>query len=154
MPNSLTAPVECRQDFEEGHISGWESYPPFQDSAFDPDFTCSPLENLPGSRYALTRRVQIGFSTEYEIGFARKVHLHVTKSFSVSFSYLLKMFGDATTMEAVVCGMNGKRYRYTIPSPKNDQWAVMFSPSFMDGKESFTGQEIEGSVPPYQKNES
>ena len=96
--NVITAPVEFRQDFEEGHISGWESYPPFQDSAFDPDFKCSSENNLPGSRHALTRRVQIGFPTTYEIGFIRKVHLYVTKSSTVSFSYLLKMFGDAKKM--------------------------------------------------------
>jgi hypothetical protein len=144
--NVITAPVEFRQDFEEGHISGWESYPPFQDSAFDPDFKCSRENNLPGSRYALSRKVQIGFSTEYEIGFIRKVRLRVTKSSTVSFSYLLKMYGDVKKMEAVVCGSNGKRYTYTLPSPKNNQWQAVTVPaaSFMDGKESLSrGKETE-----------
>ena len=99
---AITVPAEFRQDFEEGDISGWESYPPFQDSAFDPDFKCSRENNLPGSRYALSRKVQIGFPTKYEIGFIRKVRLHVTASSTVSFSYLLKMFGDAKKMEAVI----------------------------------------------------
>ena len=142
----ITVPVEFRQDFEEGHISGWESYPPFQDSAFDPDFKCSGENNLPGSRHALTRKVQIGFPTEYEIGFVRKVRLYVTKSSTVSFSYLLKMFGDAKKMEAVLCGMNGKRYTYTIPSPKHDQWQSVSIPaaSLMHGKESLPpGEELE-----------
>ncbi len=144
--NPVTAPVEFRQDFEEGHVSGWESYPPFQDSAFDPDFKCSGENNLPGSRYALTRRVQIGFPTEYEIGFIRKVRLLATKSSTVSFSYLLKMFGDAKEMKAVVCGMNGKRYAYALPSPKDGQWQTVVVPaaSFRDGKESLSpGEEIE-----------
>jgi len=144
--NAITAPVEFRQDFEEGHISGWESYPPFQDSAFDPDFKCSGENSLPGSRYALTRKVQIGFPTEYEIGFIRKVRLLVTKSSSVSFSYLLKMFGDAKKMEAVVCGMNGKRYAYTLPSPRNDQWQTVVIPaaSFKNGRASLPpGEEME-----------
>jgi hypothetical protein len=144
--NVIMAPVEFRQDFEEGHISGWESYPPFQDSAFDPDFKCNSENNLPGSRYALTRRVQIGFPTKYEIGFIRKVHLYVTKSSTVSFRYLLKMFGDTKTMEAVVCGMDGKRYTYTIPSPTNDQWQTATVPatSFMSGKEALSpGKEME-----------
>jgi hypothetical protein len=137
MSNAITTPVEFRQDFEEGHISGWESYPPFQDSAFDPDFKCSRENNLPGSRFALSRRVQIGFPTKYEIGFIRKVSLFVTKSSTVSFSYLLKMFGDATKIEAVVCGLNGKRYIFTLPSPKSDQWQTVRAgrSSFTSGKE-------------------
>lgn len=144
--NVITAPIEFRQNFEEGHISGWESYPPFQDSAFDPDFKCASEDNLPGSRYALSRRVQVGFPSEYEIGFIRKVRLCATKASTVSFSYLLKMFGGAKKMEAVLCGINGKRYTYTLPSPGDNQWQTVSIPaaSFTDGKSSVApGDEVE-----------
>jgi hypothetical protein len=142
----ITAPVEFRQDFEEGHISGWESYPPFQDSAFDPDFKCSSESNLPGSRYALTRKVQIVFPTQYEIGFIRKVRLWATKASTVSFSYLLKMFGDAKKVEVVFCGKNGKRYTYAIPALVENQWQKISIPaaSFRNGRASLSpGDELE-----------
>jgi hypothetical protein len=142
----LMIPVEFRQDFEEGHTSGWESYPPFQDSAFDPGFTCSRENALPGSRYSLSRKVQIGFPTKYEIGFIRRVHLCITRSSSVSLSYLLNMYGDETTVDVVICGMNGKRYTYTIRYPKDDRWQTVTVPvsSFRDGQHSLApGEEME-----------
>jgi hypothetical protein len=142
----ITVPVEFRQDFEEGHISGWESYPPFQDSAFDPDFKCTRDNNRSGSRFALTRRVQISFQTEYEIGFIRKVRLFTTKTSTVSFSYLLKMFGDVKKLDVVLCGLDGRTYTYTIPAPKNDVWqtVTVAAASLKDSKGSLSpGQEVE-----------
>jgi hypothetical protein len=144
--NRINVPLVFRQDFEEGNNSGWESYPPFQDSAFDPDFKCSGQDNLPHSRYALTRTVQIGFHSAHEIGFIRKVKLSLTPQSTVSFSYRMSMYGDAHRMEAVLCGMDGRRYVHAIRVPKDDQWQSLRLPvtSFSAGGTSFpSGGEME-----------
>jgi hypothetical protein len=145
-PGAIMESVEFRQDFEEGHVSGWESYPPFQDSAFDPDFKCSSENNMPGSHYALTRKVQLAFPTEYEIGFIRKIHLYATKSSTVSFSFLLNMYGDAEKMEAVLCGLNGKKYTHAFQFSHSNEWQNVTVPvaSFTDGRETLSaGQGVE-----------
>jgi hypothetical protein len=145
-PDPIMVPMEFCQNFEEGHLSGWESYPPFQDSAFDPDFKCTREDCIPGSKFALMRKVQVGFRSPYEIGFIRKIRLRLTRSSRLSFGYLLRMYGDATKLEAVLCGTDGKKYAYTMPPPSNDQWhtAVISLPSFRHGKEPFpAGGEIQ-----------
>ncbi len=139
-------PAEFRQDFEEGHISGWESYPPFQDSAFDPEFKCSRDNNLPGSKFALMRRIKVGFPTRYEFGFIRKFSLYVTLSSSLSLDYMVRTYGDGFKFEVVLCSKDGKKYTYTVPSIEDDTWKNLSIPlsNFKNGQESLDpGQELE-----------
>lgn len=146
-PNHLIfVPGKLYQDFEEGHISGWESYPPFQDSAFDPEFKCSRDDNLPGSQYALMRRIKVGFPTEYEFGFIRKFSLYVESNSSLSLDYLLRTYGDGVKFEVVLCGKDGKRYSYVVTDIQDDMWRHLQVPlsSFKHGEEPLSvGQELE-----------
>ncbi len=120
--NQVTIPFEFVEDFEHGHINGWETYPPFQDSAFDPELKITTKNNMPGSKYALTRKDQIGFESEYEMGFIRKIRFVVTGSSQFSFDYHLQTCGDARQLEVALLAVNGQKYTWNRNNPVEGDW--------------------------------
>ncbi len=120
-PN-IMKPTTYSENFEEGNTDGWESYPPFQDTGFDPNLYCEKTDEPNGSRYALMFKYRPTFVTEHVIGFVRKLSLVVATRSEISFYYKANGYGDFRGMDLVLYGTNGKKYSLHEPIIDDSQW--------------------------------
>lgn len=118
----LSNPVNVLEDFEEGHTNGWESYPPSQDTGFDPNFLCERTDGIEGSKYSLLLNYPSTFETTYEMGFIKRFSLIASEDLKISFDYKSEGFGSFTDMDVVLCGLDGNQYSYNIPVKDDGYW--------------------------------
>lgn len=117
-----------RQDFESGENTGWASYPPAQDTAYDPGLYPTSETHPAGSQYALMRERRQGFVGPLDIGVIRKVRLRVTEQSTLRFDFNLKDYGGASSFEAVIAAADGKQYHYAVPAWQSGQWQTVTAP--------------------------
>ncbi len=70
----------------------WSSYPPAQDTAYDPTIWVKRVEGNPS--LALAREIQPWSANSYTFGVRRKLDLLATPDSVLSFRYYLKAYGD------------------------------------------------------------
>ncbi len=124
----VTEKVDYKQDFSGGSVSGWESYPPFQDTGFDPYFYCTRVDAPNGNKYALMFEYHPTFKTEHEMGFIKKLSLVADDNSKVSFYYKADGYGYFKGMKIVLYGTNGKRYSYKTSINDNRRWIFIDVP--------------------------
>ncbi len=143
----LLAPVTWREDFESGDISGWGSYPAFEDTAFD--FTILPGRHRPASHlqgfvasgeyfypidlappqtggkneYYLLRSYRPNSPAAQRVGVMRPLWLAVGESGGeVAFHYWLQAPAGETQLRVDLAGGDGKRYSAWIDRPAREAW--------------------------------
>ncbi|MHB8581064.1 MAG: heparinase II/III domain-containing protein [Ignavibacteriaceae bacterium] len=121
----ITVKVNYRQDFEEGNTNGWESYPPFQDTGFDPDFYCKRIDGPNGSKYSLMFEYHPTFKTEHEMGFVRKLKLVAGDNSKISFYYKANGYGDFKDMKIVLYGTDEKQYSFVTSIRDDGKWNLV-----------------------------
>ncbi len=90
-PEGLT-PRVFSADFESGSVGAWSSYPPAQDTAYDPTIWVKRIDGNPG--LALAREIQPWSANAYTFGVRRKLDLLATEDSVLAFRYYLKAYGD------------------------------------------------------------
>ena len=77
-------PVSYRFDFENGSVGAWSSYPPSQDTAYDPTIWVKPLyvERNAKNR-ALYREVTSNYEIDTMFGVRKKLDIYVDGSGTV-----------------------------------------------------------------------
>ncbi|MFH1742046.1 MAG: heparinase II/III family protein [bacterium] len=135
-----------REDFENGTISGWSSYPPFEDTAYDYTILCGhyreptsllgyvasgeflyPLglgpPSMPeGNRFYCLRAYRPNSLSPQRIGFAHKFSLYTAEDSTLSFHYWLKLTTSGANLLVELAGADGKRYRYIIADVPRERW--------------------------------
>jgi hypothetical protein len=115
-------PYVFRQDFESGENTGWASYPPAQDTAYDPGLYPTTEFHPPGSQWSLMRERQQGLVGPLDIGVIRKVRMRVAEGSTIRFDYFLKDFGQARQFFVVLAVADGRQYRYSLAPWQSGQW--------------------------------
>ena len=161
-PNSVPAltSYEWTETFEQGGISGWSSYPPFEDTAFD--FTILPGHYRPryqlqgyvasgeflypvglappshpkGNRYYLLRSYRPNSASAQKIGFTRKISLYAAEDSQFSFDYWLKLTASPADVLVELAGADGNVYTHRISGVKPEQWQSTRIPLASFGSES------------------
>ncbi|MCL5030878.1 MAG: heparinase II/III-family protein [Bacteroidetes bacterium] len=118
----VTEKVNYKQNFEEGSINGWEPYPPFQDTGFDPNFYCKRIDGPNGSQYSLMFEYHPTFKTEHEMGFIKKLLLIAADNSKISFYYKADGYGDFKDLKIVLYGTNGQQYSRITSIRDNGKW--------------------------------
>ncbi len=126
--SNIMKPITYSENFEEGNTDGWESYPPFQDTGFDPNLYCQRIDGPNGSKYSLMFEYHPTFITEHEIGFIRKLSLVAAAGSTLSFYYKAKGYGDFRGMELTLYGSDGKKYRYHDSINDDSEWHFLHVP--------------------------
>lgn len=83
----VLTPGGYEEGFESGSVGAWSSYPPSQDTAYDPTIWVKPVEN--GSR-ALFREITPNYENDCAFGVRKKVDLWVTAESTLSFRAYIK----------------------------------------------------------------
>lgn len=118
----ITRQINYQENFEEGHTNGWESYPPSQDTGFDPNFYCEKIDGPNSSKYSLMLKYPASFETEYEMGFIKKTSLIASDNLNVSFYYKADGYGDFSSMNVVLYGADKKQYSFSLPVKDDGKW--------------------------------
>lgn len=145
----ILEPYQWQEDFESGTTEAWESYPPFQDTAYD--FTIYPGRYVPpnelrgnifsgGEAYPLSSVAPpptAGEENEYYLlrGFkpdgtsggslgmwVKLYHLFSADNTEVEFDYWLDDRIGTGALEVHLAGGDGQRYVSTIENPARREW--------------------------------
>lgn len=161
------------EDFENGTSCGWDSYPAFEDTAFD--FTLisgrflpryhlqgflqsgeffypvdiAPPGDAPNTRYLL-RNYRPNSASPQLIGVVQKFpNLYAAKSTVVDFDYWLQLPDGKNRLRVDLAGGDGKRYAAYIDAPGTSRWNHARLPlsafAARDGKMS-AGTQIQAMV--------
>lgn len=118
----ITKKVIYKVDFKEGNVSGWESYPPFQDTGFDPYFHCEAISGPTNSEYSLMVEYRPTLVTEHKMGFVSKLSLIADATTRASFYYKANGYGDFKGMTLILYGSDGKQYSYHTSISDDREW--------------------------------
>ncbi len=164
--------LDCvwNEDFEDGTVSGWSSYPPYQDTAYDFSLLCgyyrepnsllgyvasgeflyplglAPPEQPEGNRYYALRAYRPNSLSAQRLGFAHRFSQFVFDDSSLSFDYWLKLTSSESDLLVELAGADGRRYQYRKSSMMRDRWekvTVPFSAFTADGESPKPGLEIQ-----------
>lgn len=134
------------EDFESGTISGWESYPAFEDTAYDftilpgryhdryalqgyigsgeffyPVDLAPPTTASPNTTYLL-RAYRPNSASSQVVGATIKVWANVAPTSQLDFDYWLKNISDPSGIEVQVACGDGRRYVAPLATVTTGQW--------------------------------
>jgi hypothetical protein len=114
---TIIEPYTYYEDFESGSVGPWSSYPPAQDTAYDPTIWVKHTDKDSGNR-ALFREITPNYEIDYVFGMRKKLDLFVDRSSNLSFKCSVKSnrdiegirirfsFGDGIMVEKVMLYKN------------------------------------------------
>lgn len=166
----LLEPLVWSEDFESGTTAGWESYPPFEDTAYDftlfpgryippeevrggiqssgeayPLVGVAPPERAEGNRHYLLRAVRPEGVHGRRIGvWCKTPSLWSAEDLSMGFDYWLEDRLGTARLEVHVAGADGVRYIASL-DPSRRQWERPALPRSAFRAEG-TGRELPGDV--------
>ncbi|HUT62904.1 MAG TPA: hypothetical protein VMZ04_03000 [Anaerolineae bacterium] len=86
----LLIPYTYFEGFESGSVGSWSSYPPAQDTAYDPTIWIKPLFYENASQRALYREIQPNYEIDYIFGVRKKLDMYVDHSSTLTFKCYIK----------------------------------------------------------------
>ncbi|HWQ55400.1 MAG TPA: heparinase II/III family protein [Bryobacteraceae bacterium] len=105
-------PYHYAEDFASGQASGWTSYPPVQDVAYDPSL--SPIARAGG--FSMGRILRPTRDGALEIGLIRRMSFLAGPGLRISFQLSLEPAGTAAEVEVGLAARSGRLYRaHTAP---------------------------------------
>jgi hypothetical protein len=108
-------------DFESGSVGAWSSYPPAQDTAYDPTIWVKRIDGNPS--LALAREIQPWSANAYAFGVRRKLDLLVPPDSVLSFRYYLKAYGTAARVVVKFAFEDGGSAEVSVPVKDIMRWA-------------------------------
>lgn len=86
----VLTPYNYYEDFESGSVGAWSSYPPSQDTAYDPTIWVKPLKSEDSENRALYREITPNFEIDYVFGVRKKFDMYIDSSSVLSFKSYIK----------------------------------------------------------------
>lgn len=120
-PQEGLEPRVFSADFESGSVGAWSSYPPAQDTAYDPTIWVKRIEGNPG--LALAREVQPWSANACTFGVRRKLDLLVTPAGVLSFRYYLKAAALPARVAVKLAFADGASAEASLPVEALMSWA-------------------------------
>jgi hypothetical protein len=114
-------PFTCRFDFEDRLLHAWSSYPLWQDTAYDDNFTVGSI--APGDpNLSLVQLVNTYEPGDSYAGAQKKLDFFLSPGFRLTADYFLKTHLPAESITVrIAAGPLGK-LDYSIPGPKTNRW--------------------------------
>ncbi len=136
---SLSSSFTLRENFQHDSLGQFASYPPAQDTGYEPSLLPTSDYNAPGGR-ALMRVLKPNRNGEMRFGFIRQTFLRMNENAKLSFAYYLNYAGANDQIEIGVAGSDGCRYIKQIPS-KTNSWMkeeILLKDLRCDGNKALT----------------
>lgn len=110
-----------REDFQHASLGEFASYPPAQDTGYEPSLTPTDGYGAPGGR-ALMRVIRPNRDGALRFGFIRQASFAATEGAKLSFAYRLTQAAPADGIEIGLAGLDANRYVKRIPA-RAGAWA-------------------------------
>jgi len=109
-------PVTRHFDFENGSVGAWSSYPPSQDTAYDPTIWVKPLyADKNAANRALYREITPNYEIDYIFGVRKLFDMYVDNSSVLSFKCFIKSNRDIGGVRVRFGFADGTDVERTIP---------------------------------------
>ena len=107
-------------DFESGSVGAWSSYPPAQDTAYDPTIW---VKKMPGNAgLALVREITPNRPIDYTFGVRKKLSILVDRDSCLSFRYTVKNYGRTDGIIVKLALADGSSRETKLPAGENQAW--------------------------------
>ncbi len=125
-----TGPFVYRENFETGELRAWASYPPNQDTAYDPNVVPGQLH--PGDPgIALIVKCEPPWPKPQTLGAVKRLSLLFDRDSSLTFRCRLKSASEASRLTIHLPLADGRRLRVAVPPPSREAWRTVT----LDGRE-------------------
>jgi hypothetical protein len=115
-----------KADFETGSVGPWSSYPPAQDTAYDPTIWVKGVDGNPG--LCLVREINAWTPSQYIFGVRRKLNIYLAKESRISFRFYVK---SNTGVEKIIVKLgygDGSAGEISLPVSKLMVWQEVVIP--------------------------
>lgn len=119
----LLEPHRFEADFENGSVGSWSSYPPAQDTAYDPTIWVKPLagESSAGNR-ALYRELTPYYANDVELGVRKRLDLIVDGTSRLRFRAFVRAPNGTSAIAARFAFSDGTDWRVLVAAPRDREW--------------------------------
>jgi len=117
---SPAGPYSYEFDYESGSVGAWSSYPPAQDTAYDPTIWVKKLPGNPG--LALVREIRPNYPIDYVFGVRKKLDLLVDKDSRIAFRFYVRNFGKTEAVIVKLALADGVSREIRVPAGQNGAW--------------------------------
>jgi hypothetical protein len=115
------APHAYREDFESGELKAWASYPPNQDTAYDPYVYPGRIQPGEAGR-CLIVKCEPPWNQDQSLGAVKLLDLYLDAGFSVKFRYFLKTANPVGEIQVHLPLADGRRLVVGRKSPRLNAW--------------------------------
>ena len=114
-------PYTYRQDFESGEVAAWSSYPPTQDTAYDPFlYPGKIMDSDTGT--SLCKLYNPSWNEPQLVGMAKQLAMRLDKESRISFRYFIKTINTPSWLGIDLGLTDGDRIRARYTPIKINQW--------------------------------
>jgi len=114
-------PCIYREDFEAGELNGWASYPPCQDTAYNP-YVYPGKIRPEDANTCFVAVEEVHWHEDQFLGGVKLLDLALDRSFRLKFSYYLKTLDSPARLEVHFPLATGERAVYTLDNPPANAW--------------------------------
>jgi hypothetical protein len=107
-------------DFESGSVGAWSSYPPAQDTAYDPTIRVKRITGSAG--LVLVREIRPNYPIDYVFGVRKKLDLLIDGDSRIAFRYFVKNYGKTEAVIVKLGLADGTAREIRIPPGENGAW--------------------------------
>jgi len=109
-----------KADFEAGSVGPWSSYPPAQDTAYDPTIWVKKVEGHPG--LCLVREISAWTPSEYIFGVRKKLAIYLSKSSRIAFRFYVKSYAGIEKIIVKLGFGDGSSKEIPVPVAQTMVW--------------------------------
>ena len=114
-------PVVYREDFESGELNGWASYPPCQDTAYNP-YVYPGKIRPDDSGISFVAMEEVHWREDQYLGGVKLLDLVLDHTFSLTFRYYLKTIDHPVSIDIHLPLDTGEKLVYRLEKPPANRW--------------------------------
>jgi len=115
-------PYTFYENFEDGTVGAWSSYPPAQDTAYDPTIWIRPLRSVKADNRALYREITPSHESDALFGVRKKLGMAVDRSSMLKFRAWIKSNREIRGVKVLFGFTDGSRAERTVSFNARETW--------------------------------
>ncbi|MFC1607639.1 heparinase II/III family protein [Candidatus Latescibacterota bacterium] len=114
-------PYRYKESFESGELNAWASYPPCQDTAYDPYVYPGKIQPRDTGK-CYVAEVSPPWNRTQLLGAMKRFNFMLDRSSTIYFKYFIKTIDDCSELTVHIPASDGSRYIYSINQPATNTW--------------------------------
>lgn len=120
-PGRALEPWTYSENFQKNNLGAWESYPLWQDNAYDQNFHAGEI--VPGDRnISIIQKVEPYAHEDTYMGAEKLLNMYLVPGATVRFRYYIKTNGTIRFLKVRFAAGKYGKLDYTLNAPKTNKW--------------------------------